>query len=87
MAVQIAKRITDRMKLHAIAAKLRVPDYEVPGREGQTRDRRVTDAAFDVIKTWRERTTDDREAYRTMVRVLTQLEERRILWQVMGVKS
>ncbi len=86
MAVQIAKRITDRMKLHAIAAKLRVPDYEVDGfLEGK--DRRVTDAAFDVIKTWRERTTDDREAYRTMVRVLTQLEERRILWQVMGVKS
>ncbi len=83
MVLDIAKRFNDVMKVRTLASKLHVPDYQTD--QFLQASKTVPDAAVEVIQEWKGNTKDDAEAFEIMKQVLTEMNQIRILHDVMGV--
>ena len=81
--LEIAERFTNHMELRTLASKLHVPYYKV--EKFLQVNKAVSDAAFEVIQDWKGNTKDNEEAFKVMVQVLTKMNCKRILSEVLGV--
>ncbi len=86
MLVNLCERITGRFQLTKLGVRLHMEDYTIKAILHDYSSKPVSEGAFEMLTVWRGRTNDDKEAFQVLEKALREMDEVRMLQDVMGVQ-